>query len=534
VTPGLEPRNLSRTELGERVKTILESKGLTLSQCSQRTRYLYGRSSPRFVPHNFYYELASRTFSPSLHQVFALSKITGYSFYDWLRVFGFDPEDISRLQSSLSSKRTVLLDPTLGDPEYLTPWFRNGTRNVVTPAIAPLGRLLELGPSRRLRSIVRPYQTNFMYVKVGREDALAFPDLLPGSIVRADTYVTQEMLSSGHRTDSKPLFLIEHSNGLNCCRLQMVGKNHVIPLSGPLPYAQVELQLHEEARVLGILDFEIRPLLKSGQPEVPAELAKHWRPLALRLGDTKLSKLLRTARLRAALSFREASAMSGQVAAELRSEQYFAAPGSLSDYEASDVPPRHVHKAITLCAIYGLQFSTFLQSIGIILEDAGNHPIPDRLIPRKLTATSRRIANETDDPVENGFLALLLRQSGPVPFFLRGSLSELSGLTNLSLHDFFWVGGEAQPLHPLLTGGLVVIVNRHRKKPIYSRSKSWWQQRIYVLLRRNGTYLCGCCSLENGILLIHPFSSHYRPQEQLRNHEDAEVVGEIVLIARTL
>jgi hypothetical protein len=481
------------------------------------------------VPHNLYYDLGIGTFSPSLYQLFALSKVSGYNFNDWLRVFGFNPEDIARLQVLLSSKRTVLLDSSLSDPECWIPWLRNKPGNVRAPAIAPLGRLLELAASRRLRSD----DSNFLYVKIGREDALAFPNLLPGSIVRADTQVTHKMLSNGG-TDSGPLFLIQHSNGLYCCQLQTVGKNRVIPLCGQLPYAQVELQLHEEARVLGILDLEIRPLFKPEQPDVSADLAKHWRPLALRRNDTKLSNLLRAARLRAALSFREASAMSRQVAAELGDEQYFAAAGSLSDYEARDVPPRHVHKAITLCAIYGLHFATFLKSIGLRLEDAGSDPIPDRLVPRKLAAASRGTANETDDAAGNGFLGHLLRQSGHVPFFLRESLSDLSGLKSLSLHDFFWVGGESNPLHPLLINGLMAIVNRHKKKPIYSRSKPWWQQPVYVLLRRNGTYLCGCCSLDNGTLVIHPFSPNYQPQERLRNHDDAEVIGEIATIARTL
>ena len=71
--------------------------------------------------------------------------------------------------------------------------------------------------------------------------------------------------------------------------------------------------------------------------------------------------------------------MSLRIAAELGNEQYFAATGSLSDYEAPDCPPRHVHKAITLCAIYGLQFSTFLKSVGLHLEDAGRIRFPTGL-----------------------------------------------------------------------------------------------------------------------------------------------------------
>jgi hypothetical protein len=528
-----EPRSLSKTELVDRVKAILQGKGLTLYQCSQMTRNLYGRSSPYFVPHNLYYDLRNGSFSPSLHQFFALSQISQYNFNDWLRVFGFNPEDISRLQVLLPSKRTSMLDSSLTDLEGWIPWLRNKPGNVRAPAIAPLGRLLELAPSRRLSSIDRSYKSNFVYVKIGQEDALAFPDLLPGSIVRADTRITQVPPTNG-RTDSRPLFLIQHSNGFYCCRLQTVAKNRVIPLCGQLPYAQVELQLHEEVRVLGILDLEMRPLLKPEQPDVPAELAAHWRPLTLRRDETRLGHLLHAARLRMGLSLREASAMSLQVAAEFGDEQYFAAPGSLSDYEACDVPPRHVHKAITLCAIYGLHFATLLKSIGLHREDAGRDPIPDRLLPGKIATGSRGTVNETDGPVGNGFLGHLLRRSGHVPFFLRESLSDLSGLHNLSLHDFFWVGGESNPLHPLLVNGLLAIVNRHRKKPIYFRSKPLWQQPVYVLLRRNGTYTCGCCSLENRTLVIHPFSPNYQPQEQLRNHDDAEVIGQVVTVARRL
>jgi len=529
----VELRSPSKTELVERVKAILARKGLTLYQVSQRTRVLYGRSSPYFIPHNLYYDIGLGMFSPSLHQLFALSSISDYRLDDWLRVFGFNPKDIPRIQILLSSRRTMLLDCSLDDLESWVAWFQNKPGNVPAPAIAPIGQLLDFAAPSRLRSLLHTKKNNFLYARVGREDAFAFPDLLPGSIVRADTRPTKTMLPTGSGRPPE-LFLIEHANGFCCCRLQAAGKNRILPLSAQLPYAQVELQLHEEVRVLGVLDLEIRSLLKPEQPDVPKEFARHWRPLRLAPEETKLSHLLRHARLRMGLSFREASAMSRHIAAEMGDEQYFAAPGSLSDYEALDSPPRHVHKAITLCAVYGLQFSTFLKGVGLDLEEAGKDPIPDSLVPRKLPAGSRDASNKTDEPTGNGFLGQLLTRSQPVPFFLRESLSDLSGLKSPSLHDFFWVGGEPNPLHPLLVNGLLVIVNRHRKKAIYSRSKPLWQQPLYILLRRDGTYMCGCCSPENGTLVVHPYSQSYQRPEHLRNRYDAEVVGEIVTIARRL
>lgn len=522
----------SKKGLVERVNVILASRSLTLYQVSQRTTALYGRSSPSFVPHNFYYALGRANFSPSLHQLLALSHISNYRFHDWLRVFGFHPEDITHLQASLPSKRTMILDSSLEDPESWVPWFRSRPGNLPAPEIAPMGRLLESAPQERVCSLPQTRAHNFVYAKIGSEDAFAFPDLLPGSIVRANASLARSMLAAANGKRSERLFLIEHAKGFCCCRIRAAGRHRILPLSTQLPYAQVELELPTEVRVIGVLDFELRPLLTPEAADVPTELAKHWRPSALVRQESKLSLLLHGARLKMSLSLREASAMSRSVAAELGDEQYFAAPGSLSDYEAVDNSPRHIHKVITLCAVYGLHFSTFLNSIGVNVEDAGKHPIPDGLVPRKLPSGPARA--EDHGPMDGGFLEQLLRRSGHVPTFLRGCLPDLSGLRTLSLNDFFWVGGDQNPLHPLLANGLIAIVNRHRKKALHSRSRPLWQQPLYLLLKREGTYLCGCCSLEDGILVIRPgLPNHQRP-EHLRNHIDAEVVGQVVTIARML
>ena len=118
-----QPRSRSNGELAERVKSILASKDLTLNQVSERSTALYGRSSPHYLPHNLYYDLRHGSFSPSLFQLFAFSRISGYRLVDWLRVFGFDVEAIPRLQIHLSSNRTVLLDSSLEDPHALVAGF---------------------------------------------------------------------------------------------------------------------------------------------------------------------------------------------------------------------------------------------------------------------------------------------------------------------------------------------------------------------------------------------------------------------------
>jgi hypothetical protein len=522
----------SRTtdNLVERVRSILASKDLSLHQVSCQSETLYGRSLPYFLPHNLYFALRSGISSPSIYQLFALSRISGYRLADWLLVFGFNLEDLPRLQILLPSTRTVLLNSSLDDHDSWVPWLENKRPANQIPAVAPLTQLLEFTHYRRLWSLLDLGGQGYLYAKIGNDDVLPFPDLLPGSIVRINPRIDDGLISRENGTTSSRVFFIQHSKGLFCCRMRTIDDGVIVPVSTQLSYAQIELHVPDEAKLLGVVDLEIRPTLNVEQPEVPNELSEHWKPEIL-TPEPKLGHLLRNSRTRLGLSLREASTMTRRIADLLGDERYLISQSSLSDYEVLDTPPRHFHKAISLCALYGLQFSVFLRAIGIVPEHAGTESMPDSFVARSSPQSIRGRNNKVDD---DGFLQILLKECGGVPFFLRNTIEEISGLSPASLHNFIWIGGERRPLHPYLTNGLLVLVNRRKRTPIYLRSKPLWQQPIYVIQKRDGTYLCACCGVENGTLVVHPYSPHFYRPIQLRNHHDAEVIGQIVAIARKL
>ena len=514
-------------DLAEKIQSILALKDLTLYQVSQRSEKLYGRSSPHFLPHNLYFDLRRGTFSPSIYQFFALSRITGYRLPDWVRLFGVDLENIARLQTSLPSRRTILLDSSLADPYAWIPWLQNRIGDRPAPPVAPLGQLLERSELKRLGSLSESSGRGFLYAKIGYQDALAFPDLSPGSIVRVNPDIPDKLVFLANGISSR-IFLIEHSKGFFCCRLRANGGCVIMPVSTKVSYAQVELRRPQEASLLGIVDLEIRPLLMTNEPEVPKDLGKQWKPRPLSR-EGKIGPLLRSARIKMHLSLREASGISGRVADLLGDDRYFISPSSLCDYELLNTAPRHFQKAITLCSLYGLRFETFLKTIGIVREETGSEPMPDYFVSRVPPVE----AGDQDSMLAGeGFLERLLERCEEVPFFLRESIGSLSGLEDVSLHDLFWVGGKYDVLHPYLTNGLLALVNRRRKRPFYFTSKPLWQQPLYVLLKRDGTYLCACCGLENGTLVVHPYSQQFHRPEQLRYHHDVEVVGQIVMVAR--
>lgn len=523
-------KSQSHTDIGERVRSILALRGLTLSQVCQRSEALYGRSSPYFVPHNFYYDLRAGSFSPSIHQFVALSRITGYRLQDWLRLFGADLENIVRFQVSLASRCTILLDSSLVDPYGWVPWFENIEGNVAIPAVAPLGQLLRSSGPRQIRSLLGPDKPRFLYAKIGDQDALAYPDLVPGSIVRVNPDIPYNIVPRGSGASSR-LFLVEHSKGLFCCRLRAIGDAALVPVSTKLSYAQVELRRPKETRLVGVVDLELRPALRFEPPTVPRELARQWKPRPL-LRETTIGALLRNARINMRTSLREASGMTRTIAHILQDGRYYISPSSLCDYELLNTAPRRFQTAISLCSLYGLPLRTLLKSMGIDLEEAGTEPMPDQFVGRVPHVESLESPTKMIDG--GGFLGQLVERWEKVPFFLRESIEPLSGLKDASMDNFFWIGGKQDVLHPYLINGLLALVNRRRRRPVHFASKSLYQQPVYVLLKRDGTYLCACCSIENGTLVVHPYSMDFHRADVFRYPHDVEVVGQIVMIARKL
>src|SRR5262249_995703 len=191
--------------------------------------------------------------------------------------------------------------------------------------------------------------------KRGDQDALGFPELLPGSIVRADPDLTAEFLPEKGGRSSHRIFLVEHNKGLFCSRLHRVQENVIVPIGVELSYAHIELRVPREARLHGVVDLEIRSLSKPTCPQVPNDLAKLWRRVPL-LGQQTFHQLLTTARINAGLSFREAAAATRTISNVLGDERYRISATSICDYEVLGTPPRALHKIVTLCCTYGLSF----------------------------------------------------------------------------------------------------------------------------------------------------------------------------------
>ena len=521
-----------------KVREILSTRGLTLYKVSRESARIFGHSSQFYVPHNLYYDLAHTLPVPTIYQMLALSHITDYRLSDWLAVFGFDLDAISRLQLLIPRQQTTVLDSTVYDTHAWIPWLAERPAAGLARSIAPLAHLLTWMAPRRAKDLLTLNKRKFLYARVGERDLYALPHFAQGSIVRVNVRPLEEQPLGRSANGEGPFFLIEHDFGTTCSRLVRLGKNRVLLHCPQRPCADRELHIGRDGRILGVIDAEIRsvaPDRYSRQVNAKWTLGKpqlEHPPTE----QTGLKGLLRYSRTSLGLSFREASSISRLIADTLSDELYFTAASTLSDYEALSAPPRHIQKIVTLCLLYRIGFEQFLRASGFPLGRAGSEPIPDALVPRQLPGRNHgaQSARENGVPKLSDFVTTLVSQWEEIPLFLRFSLDQITGLKDFSLSDVFWVNGDKALRHPFLVNASLIVVNRRARRPSREPGNAVCDRPLYLILLRDGSYLCGRCTLNEGDLVIHGYPGGSVSRQQFRNDVDAEVVGRVTTILRRL
>lgn len=304
----------------------------------------FGKKTPYFIPPTFLYK-QKRGITPHICQIVALSRITGYRFADWMNLFGFDLSLIPYLQLRVHTERTAIVTPGS---------YASGSDSGI----------VSCGSGSRKEN------TRYLFAKIGSQDAVAYPEIIPGSIVRADRDYSPQILD--HVSKTRGLWLVEHPGGLTCCYIKRIDDRHVVLLPNRPPLSAWPLRLSSEVRILGLVDLEFRPHTSAPvRPMCRARKSEFPPGLAYRDGTgVNLSGLLRRSRARSGLTLRAVHEMTVQIARLLGDQEYGIALGLLSDYEAMNKVPRHVAKIMTLCIIYGLHFCELLKAGGIHIDDS--------------------------------------------------------------------------------------------------------------------------------------------------------------------
>lgn len=344
----------------ENVRNILYQSGHNIARLSAATRDRFGISSSYFIPPTFLYKLRIGI-TPHICQIAALSQSTGYSFVDWLRLFGFDPHQIPRLQMRLHTERTVLITPVESGRDFFLPQVYPGHETFSNSTS-------HCGSSR------------YQFAKIGSRDAEICPKLSPGNIVRIDRLYGDRLYgdrlyvegcSIEHPSTTDLLWLVALPGGLTCCQLRWIDHQHIVLLPNRAPWGCWPLRLPTEARVLGLVDTSGETRYTAAQcPEVKIKT---------------LPELLRISRGRTGLTFRSAHGLTRAIARIMGNPDYQIALGMLSDYEVMGKLPRHAAKILSLCILYCMDIWELLEAAGVYIDESARLPLP---VPSQLQLSS--------------------------------------------------------------------------------------------------------------------------------------------------
>jgi hypothetical protein len=346
------PRQWVWQARADNARDILYRSGHTIARLSAATRDRFGISSSYFIPPTFLYKLRIGI-TPQVCQIAALSQSTGYRFVDWLRLFGFDPHQIPRLQMRLHTEHTVLVTPVESGRDFFLPQVYPGHETFLGSNSSQSGR------------------SRYQFAKIGSRDAEIYPKLSPGNIVRIDRlyggrffgdHVNGEGCSIDHSAGADHLWLVELPDGLTCCQLRWIDHQQIVLLPNRAPWGCWPLRLPTEARVLGLVDT-------NGEAPYSGVQCRDAR-------IKTLSELLRISRGRTGLTFRSAHGLTRTIARIMGNPDYQIALGMLSDYEVMGKLPRHAAKILSLCIVYCMDIWELLKAAGVYIDESAKLPLP--------------------------------------------------------------------------------------------------------------------------------------------------------------
>ncbi len=83
-----------------------------------------------------------------------------------------------------------------------------------------------------------------------------------------------------------------------------------------------------------------------------------------------------------------------------------------------------------------------------------------------------------------------------------------------------------------MRGAVLLALNRRIKTPAMQESQLQWNQPIYLLVRRDGSYFLGRFSHQNKTLVLHPLDLNAPSGNITINQGDAEIVGQVTSVVR--
>lgn len=242
---------------------------------------------------------------------------------------------------------------------------------------------------------------------------------------------------------------------------------------------------------------------------------------------------LRRARERLGLRYRDVERASLRIGSEKGNQEFVVGLSRLADIENKGTVPS-IYRLYSLCAIYGLDFTSVLAWYGIELpglaSDAARvrheHTHPIDLKPSSNVTMDFPMEFDGElDLRHTSYLSRQFRRWGRLP------IAMLSG-TDLARYRYGFIGTEDWSMYPMLRPGSFIQIDETRRKATAAAWADQYERPIYFVEHRDG-YCCGWCEQHPGLLIVQPHSSS-AGLRIFRSPGDAEIIGQVIAVVMRL
>ena len=236
---------------GKSLRIQREKLGLTMRDVetsSARIADRYGNAE-FLIPPSRLSDIETKSLSPSIYRLYALSVIYRRDLRELLSWYGIDLNNIaadmglvcppkSHISDALSELARVQV-PVRMDPAFDERRTSNLGRMVEQWGLVPLAYLAQFA------------NRHFTYGYIGTHDFTMFPLVPPGSFVQVDETKNKVLEGPWRSEHERPIYFVETREGHTCCWCSM-GRNEIVLQPHPLSPVPVRILRHpHEAEVLG-------------------------------------------------------------------------------------------------------------------------------------------------------------------------------------------------------------------------------------------------------------------------------------------
>lgn len=244
---------------------------------------------------------------------------------------------------------------------------------------------------------------------------------------------------------------------------------------------------------------------------------------------------LRQVRERLNLTYRDVEEATSAISAAKMNTEYQLAVSRLADIENKGLVP-NVYRLYSLCVTYRLNFVETLRWYGIDLREcekdsqlyaiSKTHMLPDAADDTQEIRLPVRL-----DPGLNlrqtNYLSRMIQSWGSVPLCLLRQL-------DVRHHRYGRIGHDDWMMYPLITPGALVQIDTQRRRIEPTAWRNDFERPVYFVETREG-YVCSwVMALDEGQLLLQPYSLSPCKASVKAMPDEAEIVGQVIGVAMKL